>query len=289
MALIPLRGRRATLTVVAAVTFLMLAGATYQGAATALERRQYPHPGGLIDIGDRQLHLYCLGEGSPTVVLEAPAAGMAAAWAWVQPEVARVTRVCSYDRAGLGWSEAGSRTYEPAAVAEQLHTLLRRAGEPGPYVLVGQGLGAAFASLFAARFGGEVAALVLVDPPVAPGEEAAGGAGRLLTLSPWLARTGVLRATGLLSSSARGLPEPSAGALRAFLNRPDHLARAARELSLWEETVALAQAAPLAVAIGVVRVDASGRERLAFLTDPRRAEEVTAAITRAVAAGVRQP
>lgn len=283
MPLMPPRVRRTLLTLAAVLVFLMLAGATYQGAATALERRQFPHPGGLIDIGDRQLHLYCLGEGAPTVVLEAPAAGMSAAWGWIQPKIARRTRVCSYDRAGLGWSEAGSQTYQPAAVAEQLHTLLERARESGPYLIVGQGLGAAFATLYAARFADEVAGLVLIDSPAPAGDRtAASRVSRLLTLSPWLARAGVLRATRLLSDSARGLPEPSGGALRAFLNRPDHLTRASRELARWDETVALAHSAALAPDLTIVRVDAAGGERLAFVTDPRRAETVVDAIGGAI-------
>ena len=165
MGVILARVRRVLITAAVILVFLVLAGATYQGAATALERRQFPHPGRLIDVGGHQLHLYCIGEGAPTVVLEAPATGMSAAWGWVQPDVAQVTRVCTYDRAGLGWSEAGDRGYDPAAVPAELHALLERAREAGPYVMGGQGLGAALATLYAAQYGPEVAALVLVDPP----------------------------------------------------------------------------------------------------------------------------
>src|SRR5919109_2646978 len=130
--------------------FLVLAGATYQGVATALERREFPHPGRLVDVGGHQLHLYCTGEGTPTVVLEAPAAGLSAAWGWIQPRVAETTRVCSYDRAGLGWSEAGDAPFDPADVPVQLRALLDAAGERAPYVMVGQELGAALATLYAA-------------------------------------------------------------------------------------------------------------------------------------------
>src|SRR5574341_1475973 len=129
------RLRRLLLAEAAILTFLILAGATYQGVATALERRQFPHPGRMVSVGDHQLHIYCTGEGPPTVVLEAPATGMSAAWGWVQPDVAAVTRVCSYDRAGLGWSEAGDRRFDPANVVEELHALLQRSGELRPYVL----------------------------------------------------------------------------------------------------------------------------------------------------------
>lgn len=274
------RIRRALLRAAAVVVFVILAGATYQGAATALERRQYPHPGRMIDIGDRQLHIYCLGDGSPTVVLEAPAAGMSAAWGWVQPAVAQTTRACTYDRAGLGWSEAGDRPYDPGAVPEQLHTLLDRSGEHGPYVLVGHGLGATFMRLYAAQFGADVRSLVLVDPPTTAPDQS--GTMPLVRASPWLARAGILRVTRLLSDNVVGLPESSVGPMTAFLNRPDHLTRAASELARWDDAVRLAGGVALSPDLSVVSVRVSGTDRVAFLTDSSRAAEVTSAIVGAV-------
>ena len=84
--------RRALGVGVAAIVFILLAGATYQGVATALERREFPRPGGLVSVGDHQLHIYCTGLGSPTVVLEAPAAGVTAAWGEVQRRLSKTTR-----------------------------------------------------------------------------------------------------------------------------------------------------------------------------------------------------
>ena len=282
MRIILARIRRVLLVAAVILVFLALAGATYQGVATALERRQFGHPGRLVDVGGHQLHVYCLGEGLPTVVLEAPATGMSAVWGWVQPAVAQTARVCGYDRAGLGWSEAGDRPYQPSAVAGELRELLRRAGEPGPYVVVGHGLGAAFAVLFAAQFGSDVAGLVLIDPPVpSPSSTAARNQTmRLANASPWLARTGVLRATRMTSSKAAGLPDTSAGAVRAFLNRPDHLTRAATELSRWDEAVGLAGGAVIDPEIAVVWVEAAGRERQALLTDAGQARKASDAIRR---------
>src|SRR5688572_8961187 len=224
MSLVRLSVRRAVGAVTAVVVFILLLGATYQGVATALERREFARPGGLVSVGDHQLHIYCTGKGTPTVVLEAPAAGLSAAWADVQRQLSSVTRVCSYDRAGLGWSESGDRPFDPALVPAELRTLLSRANEQGPFVVVGQGLGAAFARMYAARPDADAAALVLIDPPRA----ADSAAGWIVPASPWLARTGVLRAGRILSSKADGLP--GGGALRAFLNRPDRLSRAADEL-----------------------------------------------------------
>lgn len=279
----PTRVRRTLIVAGAVISLLVLAGATYQGVATALERRRFPHPGRLVDVGGHQLHLYCSGEGSPTVLLEAPAAGMSAAWGWVQSSVAGVTRVCSYDRAGLGWSEAGDGPFDPAAAAAQLRALVERGGERPPFVLAGQGLGAALAAVYAARFAEGVDALVLIDAPFLAGAEARENElTRIAPVSPWLARAGVLRATRLLSSSAAGLPEPSAGAMRAFLNRPDHLTRAARELARWDDLVRLAEAAAIDPGLYVVRVSANGGERVAFLNDRDDAAAATRAIVEAV-------
>jgi pimeloyl-ACP methyl ester carboxylesterase len=279
MGLLLARTRRVLVTVLVIAVFLVLAGATYQGAATALERRQFPHPGRLIDVGGHQLHIHCIGQGAPAIVLEAPATGMSAAWGWVQPEIARHARVCSYDRAGLGWSEAGTRPYLPDAVAHDLHTLLDRAGEKGPYVMVGQGLGAALATIYASRFAADIAGLVLIDPPAGDG---APSAVRLVQASPWLARAGVLRATRFMSARAEGLPEMSAGPLAAFLNRPDHLTRAASELARWDDTIALASSVTVPPAIPVIRIDGGRRDQTALLTSAEQAAAVTTALVRLV-------
>ena len=277
------RVRRRLLQASAVLVFLVLAGATYQGVGTALERRQFPHTGQLADAGGHQLHLYCTGEGSPTVVLEAPAAGMSAAWGWVQPELAGTTRVCSYDRAGLGWSEAGERGFSPDAVAEQLAALLTRASEKPPYVVAGQGFGAALARLDAQRLGNTAAALVLIDPPAGLTTPAGGPSGASsIRMSPWLARIGVLRATGMLAEDAAGLPEPERGALTAFLNRPDHLTRASLELARWDDVIAQAAAARLPAHIAVSETSAAGHGAMRFLATRESAGRATSAILAAV-------
>lgn len=266
----------------AVLVFLTLAGATYQGVTTALERREYPRAGGMVDVGGHQLHIDCSGDGSPTVVLEAPAAGMSAAWGSVQPQVSRITRVCSYDRAGLGWSERSDEPYDPSATAGELQALLAQADEPPPFVVAGHGLGAAFASVFASRFGEATAALILVDGPSGVGrpEEPRlliGYSGAL----PWLARAGILRASGGLCSMTASLPQPSGGALCAFLNRPDHLSRTAAELSRWNDVAALAASARISPTIPTARLDVFGAGRVGFLT-AAESGPVVAAIRAAV-------
>jgi pimeloyl-ACP methyl ester carboxylesterase len=269
----------------AVIVFILLAGATYQGVATALERREFPRPGGMVSVGDHQLHIYCTGTESPTVVLEAPAAGLSAAWGEVQRRLSGTMRVCSYDRAGLGWSESGEQPFTPARVPEELRTLLTNANEHGPFVVAGHGLGAAFARLYAARPDSDVAAMVLIDP--SPANATASQPGWIMPASPWLARTGVLRAGRILSSKADGLP--AGGALRAFLNRPDHLTRAAAELDDWDETMKSAAEAAARAGLPVTTVDLGMPDRIAFLTAPEAVDRVVRAIADAAENARRRP
>jgi pimeloyl-ACP methyl ester carboxylesterase len=272
------RFRKASLWIFAFIMAILLAGATYQGVATALERRKFPHPGRLVDVGGHQLHIYCTGEGSPTVVLEAPVTGLSAAWARVQPEVARRTRVCSYDRSGLGWSEAGDRAYDPGRVPEELHAVLQAAKEPGPYVLVGYSLGASFVRRFAGLYPRDVAGLVLINPDRALDT----GSSSLLQMSPWLARAGIFRATGVLPNGTHDLPQPAGGAMQSFLNRPDHLTRAAREWAQWDDAVRLAQDSRLPATIPVATLTIDGGDQLVMLSDRDAARTVTTSILNVV-------
>lgn len=247
--------RRAVKVSVALIGTALAAGMTYQGVATALERRDYPPPGARISIGDHQLHLYCVGDGSPVVVLEAPEAGLSSAWGAVQPALARLTRVCAYDRSGLGWSEASGLGFDATRAAEELHALLSQAAVQRPVILVGQSLGAWYAQLYASRFPGDVSALILADRPDTRTDSPETVAlVRRLRWAPWLARTGVLRLTGPTVASTDGLPPAARGATRAFLLRPDHLARAAREVSQWRQTAGLVEAAPLDPSLRVIAV-----------------------------------
>ncbi|HEV2707247.1 MAG TPA: alpha/beta hydrolase [Pyrinomonadaceae bacterium] len=123
--------------------------------------------GQMVEVGGRRLRLNCMGErvsGSPTVVLESGFGSDASVWSKVQPEVLKFTRVCSYDRAGLGASQpapASPRTV--VAVTEELHALLAAAKVPAPYVLVGHSLGGMLARVYASYYPAEVVGMVLVD------------------------------------------------------------------------------------------------------------------------------
>jgi pimeloyl-ACP methyl ester carboxylesterase len=271
------------LQVTALCVFVALIGATYQGVTTALERRQFPRPGRMVDIGDYQLHIVCAGAGSPVVVLEAPAAGLSAAWGRVQPALATRTRVCSYDRAGLGWSETQEDDFDPGRATEDLHRLLEGAGEAAPYVLVGQGLGSSLAQVFAGRFPQAVRGLVLVDAPSATGRGPSALLVEYPALTPWLARVGILRAMRVAPNLTEGLPPSERGALTSFLNRPDHLTRSARELRKWDETTASATTAPLSPDLAVVRVTTTRPARVGFLVHEDDAARVVDAVQRLLA------
>ena len=276
--------RRPVAIAAVVLLFLVLVGATYQGVATALERRRFPHPGRLLNVGDHQLHLYCRGSAAPTVILEAPEIAMSSAWALVQADVERTTRVCSYDRAGLGWSETGDAPFSAEAVPEQLHTLLMAAGEKPPFVMAGADLGAAFVMSYASKYPDDIAALVIVNPPSQFNAHATAPSPRFLWVAPWLARVGILRVARRLSSSASTLPSQAGGALTAFLNRPDHLTRADDEMAHANAIIAMSDAASLRRSMPVTQVEVEGKDRIAELADPRNAEDVSNAITRAVIA-----
>src|SRR5215208_2663598 len=106
----------------------------------------------------------CAGAGSPTVVLASGAGGFSAEWSIVQSQLVPTTRICAVDRAGLGWSEPGPGLRTPAQIADELHTLLVNAGEPGPYVLVAHSAGGKHVRLFAQRHPQDTAGIVLIDP-----------------------------------------------------------------------------------------------------------------------------
>src|SRR3990172_8508391 len=145
------------------LAIVLMAGAIYQVAASASDLKQYPPPGQLYDVGGRSLHLYCTGEGNPTVILEAGASSPSLVWFLVQEKVAEFTRVCSYDRPGFGWSEATSAPLSIDQMAANLHQLLETAGIPGPYILIGHSAGGVYIRSFARQYPSEVQGMVLVD------------------------------------------------------------------------------------------------------------------------------
>ena len=155
---------------VAGVAFLgALLGVVYQTLGTRRDRKIYPPPGRLVDLGTHRLHLFEAGCGSPTILLESGLMSTVLSWGDIQRQLAASFRVVTYDRAGLGWSDLGPLPRTADQIVDELHALLERARISPPYVLVGHSFGGLTMPLFAARFPGEVGGVVLVDP-VAPAE-----------------------------------------------------------------------------------------------------------------------
>lgn len=126
----------------------------------------FPPPGKLVDIGGWRLHLNCTGEAraaQPTVILEPGVGDFSTAWSLIQPQVSGFARVCSYDRAGDGWSDLGPHPRTMRQIVFELHTLLEKAGGRPPYVLVGSSYGGPLVRLYAATYPADVAGMVLID------------------------------------------------------------------------------------------------------------------------------
>ena len=122
-----------------------------------------PVPGRLVDVGGYRLHIYCVGEGMPTIIFDSGVGGFSLEWIRVQTVLARRTRVCAYDRAGYGWSDLGPLPRTSERITRELHTLLEKAGVAGPYILAGHSFGGYNAQLFARNYPDETAGLVLID------------------------------------------------------------------------------------------------------------------------------
>lgn len=244
--------KRGAVGAVAALVALALAGALYQALATQADRRKFPAPGKLVEVGGHRLHIRCAGEGRPTVLLETGALGMSAAWGWVQPQVAVHTRVCSYDRAGLGWSEPGPEPRNALRITKELRALLKNAGETPPYVLLGHSFGGLLVRVYASQYPEDVAGLLLLDSSHpdqdARFEKVLGKRSffeaRLFALLPALARLGVLRfslRSTNIASLVDDLPPRRAAEAKAFFADTSHQSAAAAEMAVWEETITQAR------------------------------------------------
>ena len=158
--------KRVLLGMVGLVLVLLLAGVVFQFVMTRIDARRYPAPGEMVDVGGYDLHLYCTGEagGAPSVVMDSGLGGTVLDWQLVQPEVAKFARVCTYDRAGMGWGDPGDQPRTSQQIVKELHTLLGNAGVvEGPYVLVGHSFGGTNMQVYASHYPDEVAGMVLVD------------------------------------------------------------------------------------------------------------------------------
>jgi pimeloyl-ACP methyl ester carboxylesterase len=142
---------------------IFLVAAAWQWTVTRLDAWRFPPPGRLVDIGGRKLHLLCSGAGSPTVILEPSGLGAVVQYEKVQGELSRDMRVCAYDRAGQGWSDASPEPADARHLAADLSALLARSGEPPPYLFVASSAGGLTVELFAREHPDQVAGLLMLD------------------------------------------------------------------------------------------------------------------------------
>jgi pimeloyl-ACP methyl ester carboxylesterase len=154
---------------VVVVVGLILAGTIYESVAEAADIQAYPPPGQMVDVGGYRLHINCTGTGSPPVVIDAGWGDWSLGWSWVQAEVTKTTQVCTYDRAGMGYSETGPLPRNAEQFAKELHTLLEQANIAGPYVMVGHSLGGLPVRVFVRDYPAEVAGVVLIES-MSPGQ-----------------------------------------------------------------------------------------------------------------------
>jgi len=231
------------------IVLLALAGVWYEQRAERFERERIQPPGRWIDLGGRRLHLRCLGErrpGQPLVILESGHGDWSVAWRKVQGEIAKFARVCAYDRAGFGFSDPGPLPRTPERLVSDLHDLLERAGEPGPYLFVGHSMGAPLGRLFAHRYPGEVTGMVWVDSAhermdrfIPSWRQAYFGSLVVLRAAAGLARLGLLRLFG----------KKRALAIYSWASTPDELAALLAQVAgprffdtLREETIGMLRA-----------------------------------------------
>jgi pimeloyl-ACP methyl ester carboxylesterase len=155
--------RRIILTVLVFLLILAAAGFLYENISEARDRRFNRMQGQLVNVAGRKMHIDCTGEGSPTVILDSGLGDSYLSWRKVQPEIAKFTRVCSYDRAGLGYSDPSSQPRTSKVIAEELHALLQAASITPPYVIVGHSMGGYDVRVYTSMYRREIAGMVLVD------------------------------------------------------------------------------------------------------------------------------
>jgi pimeloyl-ACP methyl ester carboxylesterase len=204
-----------------AVAALVGAGLLYQRVGLARQRREFAPPGEMIDVGGHRLHVNCQGAshaGSPVVLFESGIAASSLSWSLVAPAVAKFTRACAYDRAGLGWSEppSAANQVDPWSFERIVRDLCALADHIGPnqrYVLVGHSFGSFVVRAFAARRPEQVVGLVLVDPATewltasAQRVRLLRGGRQLSRVGALLAHAGVVRAClALLTGGAPAAP-----------------------------------------------------------------------------------
>ncbi|MEK4850839.1 alpha/beta hydrolase [Paenibacillus sp. FSL H7-0756] len=236
-----LRSRLLKLLLILVSTVLLIIGSgfIYEAISASSARKSYPAPGQLVDAGGYNLHIRQLGAGAPTIILEAGSGETSLSWRDIPEQLAEQATVVTYDRAGYAWSEQADSERSGANIVRELHTALKNADIPGPYLMVGHSLGGMYARLFTQTYPDEVTGLVLIDArpenddletkPILAAENIAGNpSASLLSL---LKRSGVLRL--FQDQLLAGLVAPQdRGAFINVISTPSYFAAKEQEAAL---------------------------------------------------------
>ena len=256
--------RRILIALVCLIVAGAVLGASYDLLATRRDLAASPAPGRLVEVGAHRLHIWCRGEGTPAVILETGLGGSSVDWGDVQPEIARFTRVCSYDRAGMGYSDPGPSPRTARRIAHELAELLDRSGVGGPLVLVGASIGGFSVRVFASERSERIAGLVLVD---ASHEDQAHEVPPMARFVPLLSAVGLFRLLGVsFGRSPESLAPPVRRFARATTYRASGYRAAADEIIHIQDSANEVRASrqklktPIVVVTGVLGSDATWQD-----------------------------
>lgn len=227
------------------IGFTLALGSIYQYLKSKNEQLDTPCPGKLVQVNGRLMHVNYIGNGAgPTVVLDAGMGGTSLGWVLVQNKLTNFSNVCSFDRAGYGWSEESEKERTSANVVDEIHTLLHQANIPGPYIMVGHSFGGANVLFYAHTYPEEVVGVVLVDSvhedyfKKLPPEKSQGliqGFLKNYYVKIFAITTGIRRffwQPAYIEEMFRPLPENIRELYVAHMNRVSYVKTVARELSL---------------------------------------------------------
>ena len=273
------RSRRALLYPALAILSLIAVGGAAGTIMAATSSNPVPTSGDTYHVNGNRLYLNCTGSGSPTVVLFNGLGERTPSWAWVQANVSATTRVCSFDRAGEGWSGGKATTQNGPQMASDAHALLAAAHVPGPYVVAGHSVGGTYALVYAEQYPNQIAGVALIDSstpyqfdlPEYPGDYSM--MKRAYALMPTVARTAMGKV--MLRSGHGTLPPQARNAARSFASSPRELRADRIELlqlpTIFNEAKALhtLNGKPLAVvsaSVGGMRGWTAAQNKLAQLS-----------------------
>jgi pimeloyl-ACP methyl ester carboxylesterase len=222
--------RRIFLGLIALTAVAVACGSAYQAAMEARDDRKYPAPGKLVDVDGHRMHIFCQGQGSPTIIVEQGLGAQSLAWAPINERMSGISTVCAYDRVGMGYSDPVGHVTPAEEVARNLNGLLQNAGIADDLVLVGWSAGGMYVREYYRQFPVRVKAMVLVDSThehqIQRMGEPANAGSNPLRFDPYLARVGWFRITGQMQErfADSALPAPIRDRLIA-INLKSHMPR----------------------------------------------------------------